>query len=408
VVVDAGPHPNPRKAAEGYRLRILAIDEPSAEVVRRIFAEYLDGRGDRAIANNLNRDAVQCPSARRPDQNRHRLADGWQGSTVRAILENPRYTGYAFFGRWAKHETLLDPDDVAAGHVIRFRRASSDRVVRSRQPAHPAIVSVEIFTQTQLLRRSKATGGLATARKADRGGRATARDYVLRGLMRCGVCHRKMQGATIRHGTYYRCTARTLAPGAAALIDHPSTVNLREDVVLQPLNDWIGLLFARENIDQTVAALAASQGGVGGTSEAREGIKARLTKAEVRLRRLQAAIEAGVDPAAVVEGINQAQAERAATKAELENTSVSDVLSDAEIYAMIDSLGDVSAALAESKPTSLSRLYQQLRLQLRYDPQDQAVFVTAQPRVDSARVRGGTRTRVRGIPAQGRYSCDRS
>jgi hypothetical protein len=190
--------------------------------------------------------------------------------------------------------------------VIRFRRASSERVVRSRQLAHPAIVSVEIFTQAQLLRRSKAVGGLATARKVDRGGRVTARDYVLRGLMRCGVCRRKMQGAVIRRGTYYRCTARTHAPGAAVLIDHPVTVNLREDVVLPPLNDWIGFLFARENVDRTVAALAASQGGVGGTSSAREGIKARLTRAEVRLRRLQAAIEAGVDPAAVVEGINEA------------------------------------------------------------------------------------------------------
>ncbi|MFD0923957.1 hypothetical protein ACFQ16_29785, partial [Saccharopolyspora rosea] len=32
--VDGGPHPNPRKASEGYRLRVLAIDEPAAEVVR--------------------------------------------------------------------------------------------------------------------------------------------------------------------------------------------------------------------------------------------------------------------------------------------------------------------------------------------------------------------------------------
>lgn len=197
-------------------------------------------------------------------------------------------------------------------------------------------------------------------------------------------------GATIRHGIYYRCTARTLAPGAAALIDHPVTVNLREDVVLQPLNDWIGLLFVRENIDQTVVALAVSQGGVGGTSDVREEMKARLTKAEVWLRRLRAAIEAGVDPAAVVEGINEAQAERAAAKAALENTSVPDVLSDGEIYAMIDSLGDVGAALEQANPMSLSRLYQQLRLQLRYDPHDQAVIVTAQPRVGSARVRGGT------------------
>ncbi|PWK91836.1 resolvase-like protein [Lentzea atacamensis] len=105
TVVDAGPHPNPRKAAEGYRLRVLAIDEPSAVVVRRIFAEYLTGEmGDRAIANGLNRDGIPCPSARRPDQNRHRLADGWQGGTVRAILENPRYTGFAFFGRWTPRD----------------------------------------------------------------------------------------------------------------------------------------------------------------------------------------------------------------------------------------------------------------------------------------------------------------
>lgn len=79
VVVDAGPHPNPRKAAEGFRLRALAIEDGTAEVVRRIFAEYMDGRGDRAIANGLNRDAIRCPSAHRSDRNRHRLADGWQG-----------------------------------------------------------------------------------------------------------------------------------------------------------------------------------------------------------------------------------------------------------------------------------------------------------------------------------------
>ena len=65
-VVDGGPHPNPRKAAEGYWLRVLAVDEPAAEVVRRIFAEYLDGIGDRAIASGLNGDAIPCPSASNP------------------------------------------------------------------------------------------------------------------------------------------------------------------------------------------------------------------------------------------------------------------------------------------------------------------------------------------------------
>ncbi|MFL6142165.1 MAG: recombinase family protein [Labedaea sp.] len=58
VVVDGGPHPNPHKAAEGYRLRVLTIDEVSAAAVRRIFEEYLDGKGDRAIANGLNLDGI--------------------------------------------------------------------------------------------------------------------------------------------------------------------------------------------------------------------------------------------------------------------------------------------------------------------------------------------------------------
>jgi DNA invertase Pin-like site-specific DNA recombinase len=46
VTVDGGPHPNPRKSAEGYRLRVLAIDDESAWVVQRIFTEYLSGKGD--------------------------------------------------------------------------------------------------------------------------------------------------------------------------------------------------------------------------------------------------------------------------------------------------------------------------------------------------------------------------
>ena len=199
LVIDGGAHPNPRKAAEGYRLRVLALDDASAAVVRRIFAEYLDGKGDRAIAAGLNRDNIPCPSARRPDQNRHRLADGWQGSTVRAILDNPKYTGYAFFGRWTKHETLLNPDDIAAGHVVRFRRSHTDRVVRSRQAAHPAIVSIDTFTQAQLLRRSKSAGGLRTTCKEERSGRGTLRPYPLRGRLRCSVCNRKMEPQSARH-----------------------------------------------------------------------------------------------------------------------------------------------------------------------------------------------------------------
>src|SRR6185436_9839040 len=42
---DAGPHPNPSKAADGKRLRRLEVDAVAAPFVRRIFAEYLGGAG---------------------------------------------------------------------------------------------------------------------------------------------------------------------------------------------------------------------------------------------------------------------------------------------------------------------------------------------------------------------------
>jgi hypothetical protein len=60
---------------------------------------------------------------------------------------------------------------------------------------------------------------------------------------------------------------------------------------------------------------------------------------------------------------------------------------------MIDSIGDISATITEAKPQHLTALYDALRLQMTYNPDSRTVDVTVQPRgrVNSARVRGGTR-----------------
>jgi hypothetical protein len=222
-VVDGGLHPHPRKAAEGLRLRVLELDPDAAVVVARIFAEYLDSRTDREIAAALNRDGILCPSARCPAQNRHRRGDGWQASTVRAILENPRYTGYAVFGRWTKHDVLLDADDVAAGHAVRFRRAAPGDVVRSERPAHPGIVSVAEFTQVQLLRRAKARGGSMV----ERGARSTVHQYRFQGMIRCALCGRKMEGAVNGARIYYRCLAGRCQPKRARPTIRPRSTSAK-------------------------------------------------------------------------------------------------------------------------------------------------------------------------------------
>ena len=394
VVVDGGPHPNLRKAVEGYRLRVLAIDEAGAEVVRRIFAEYLGGLGDRAIANGLNRDGIPCPSARRPEQNTHRLADGWQGSTIRSILENPRYTGYAVFGRWTKHERLLDPDDVAAGHVVRFRRSTPDRVVRSRRRAHPEIISVDDFTQAQLLRRSKGSAGLRSARKTERARRPVKQLYLFRGRIRCSVCTRKMEGSPRKHAMYYRCPARTLAPESPVLAEHPPAVYLRESTIQNAINTWLAGLFHPDNVDRTVEALVASQEGAERKTSGEDAARRRLADAEARLRKFQAAITAGVDAAALVEVINAAQAERAAAQAEINNTPAPDLMDAAEIYARIDMLGDVPAKLNSASREGLTDVYTGTDLQVLFEPETSTAEISM--RVNSVRVRGGIRTPGRG------------
>jgi hypothetical protein len=147
------------------------------------------------------------------------------------------------------------------------------------------------------------------------------------------------------------------------------THNLPEAAVLASLNAWLGELFDPNNIDRTVAALVTSQNETRGVSKGREAMKKRLVDAEAWLRRFQAAISAGIDPAALVEAINETQVQRAAAQAELEDAPVPNTLTEAEVYAIIDYLSDVGHALNKADPSRLHDLYETLRLELTYDAQ---------------------------------------
>ncbi len=185
-------------------------------------------------------------------------------------------------------------------------------------------------------------------------------------------------------------SARTLVPSSPALDDHPKNVYLPESAVLEPLNEWIGGLFDPTNVDRTVAALVASQDTTQ-RQQPREVLQARLTDAETRLRRLTDAVAAGADPAAFVDAINNAQAQREAARAELDGARPSDALSEAEIYAMINYLGDIGTAIGDATPERLQALYESLRLEMTYEHKEEAVFATIRPgRRDCAGVRGAT------------------
>jgi site-specific DNA recombinase len=72
MIVDAGPHPNLAKTADGKRLHTLDLDPEAAPVVKRIFTEFMTGGGFYAIAEGLTRDDIPSPAAHDRARNKHR------------------------------------------------------------------------------------------------------------------------------------------------------------------------------------------------------------------------------------------------------------------------------------------------------------------------------------------------
>jgi hypothetical protein len=114
-----------------------------------------------------------------------------------------------------------------------------------------------------------------------------------------------------------------------------------------------------------------------------------VANAERRLRRLHAAIEAGVDPVALIEPINRAQEELEAARFEQQRVPTAQAIGQAEVDAMLDHLGDVGEALQRADPAKLEDLYRPLGLEMIYRSAERLVEVTVQPRVVRERVRGG-------------------
>jgi hypothetical protein len=232
VIADAGPHPNPAKAADGKRLHRLDPDPEAFPVVRRIFAEFTAGHGIYAIADGLTRDGIPSPSAHDRARNSHRHGIAWHKSAVRAILTNPRYTGYQVWNKQRKDEVLIDVDDVALGHVTRLRWNGTDKWLWSQNPAHPPVIDRDAFDQVRAIITRRASA--PAARKP----RRTKHPYALHGCVWCGLCGRRMQSHWANGAAYYRCRP----PAGKAPADHahhPRGVSLREDLIIGQVEQWL-------------------------------------------------------------------------------------------------------------------------------------------------------------------------
>ena len=382
---DAGVHPNPGKAAIGQRLHRLEVDPTAAPVVKRIFSEYIAGSGLHAIAEGLTADGIPSPSGHDPARNRHRASTNgaWSKSAIRAILQNPRYTGRQVWNRQRRDETLIDVDDVALGHETKMRWNDRADWVWSAEVTHEALVDPDAFAQAQLLR---STG---THRPSDQKKRRTARPYMLRSLVFCGLCHRRMEGTWNNDRAHYRC--RYAAEYALAKgIDHPRTVYVREDRIIERLDEWLASIFDPDHLGATLEAMAAANV-VDETAAARaEGARRKLVDCDHRLDRYRAALEAGADPAVVAGWMAEVNAERLVADRELATVQAGTLqVTEVELRELIAGVADGVKLLASAEPGDKAELYAELGVRLTFEPVRGVVVAEAAP-CTTVRVGGGT------------------
>ncbi|MFI5735413.1 zinc ribbon domain-containing protein [Kribbella sp. NPDC051587] len=223
---------------------------------------------------------------------------------------------------------------------------------------------------------------------------STKRVYALRGLVRCGLCGRKMEGAARRQDVlYYRCNARTLVPGSASALSHPRQIYLREDTVMPAVNRWVGSLFDQMHRADTIEALFVADDGEQHRNDYVEDLRGRVRAAKVTMDRTRKALEAGWDPVELRDQYNAAVAEKQAAERARSSLPNDGVVTRKQLEVWVDELGDVGKALNAANPEDLGQLYRSLRLSLTYHHVDQRVDVEVDPmadRVDKVCVRGGT------------------
>jgi len=384
LLADAGAHPNPSKAAIGQRLRRLDRDPIAAPIVARIFEEYVGGAGIVAIAEGLNRDRVPSPSGHDPARNRHRAsANGaWGKSAVRAIIQNPRYTGRQVWNRQRRDEDLLDVDDIAAGYQSKMRWNDRADWVWSAHPTHEPLVSTEVFAQAAA-QRSVGEHRQAIVRPQRR------HTYCLSALVHCGVCGRRMSGSWNNGAAHYRCGFAAEYAGATG--KHPRWVYLKESVVTPALDGWLLRHFDPENIDATIAAMTAAQAPDDASIARMDAARRKIADCESRLAKYRAALEAGAEPRVISQWTKEVEAERLAAQRDLGETAPSQPLTDQEVRALIDAVREGLIGLAAASPEQKAIMYKHMGLRLTYHPERDALEIESRPvACTQVRVGGGT------------------
>lgn len=146
----------------------LEPDEFQAPVIKLIFNKYIEGKGIKEIAKDLNLEGIKTSKG-----------NPWCNTAISYLLKNEAYNGTLVYNKKSKNINL----NHTKGDIIRVENN------------HPAIIEKDIFFKVQSI--------LSTRNIKNSHPKEISSIYLLSGLVYCGKCQNKMIGSSAKSGKYF-------------------------------------------------------------------------------------------------------------------------------------------------------------------------------------------------------------
>ncbi len=191
------------------------IDEPAAEVVRKIFNLCISGKGPSQIARQLEAEKVLTPTAYFNSTGKKTSNPvpvniyGWEQTSIVHILENRQYTGCTVNGK-----------STTVSYKVHKKIEKSQEDYQIIPNTQEAIISENTWLRVQELRKSK------------RRNTATGRKSLFSGLVYCPDCGAKLHFCAAKslkkNQEFWRCSSYKNGRGTC-------TIHYIRDVVLEAI-----------------------------------------------------------------------------------------------------------------------------------------------------------------------------
>lgn len=219
----------------------LIIEPNEAEIVKRIYREYLEGQSFLQIGRGLEKDGILTGAGKQR----------WRPESVKKILTNEKYIGDALLQKTYTVDFLTK------------KRVSNNGIVPQYyvENSHPAIIPRDLYMQVQeeILRRANIHSG--TERKK----RVYSSRYALSSIVVCGHCGDVFRRIKWNNrgckSTVWRCVSR-VEKGGSDCDARTVKEGLLQDVVVKAVNE---LSSDKDTFLPTLQANIESS--IGGSSE---------------------------------------------------------------------------------------------------------------------------------------------